>query len=610
MTDADLLARYVSSGSDEAFGQLVSRHTDRVYSTCLRILGDSHAARDATQAAFLVLVRRARQIPRDAALGWWLFWVARNCALGLKREGARRARREREAAMMRERESSRTPSWENVCPQIDSLLASLPRREQESVVLHYFYGKSQTEIAREAGCSQVMVSKRLAGALAKLRRKLSGRGLQMSAPVLVTLLGEHAVGLAPAGLAASVQAVCLGKAAAPSLALSTAEGTVKAMLWAKIKLAAAALAAAAAVGTGGTMAVRHFASTEAATQPPPRYRDKLDLLYYLDAEGRRHPVKTPQDWEKRREHILANMQLVMGKLPGEDRKVPLDVRVLKTSEGEGVTEKTITFAAEKGDRVQAYLHMPTKLKGLAPAMLWLHRQNYKGGQREALMAAELARRGYVVLAPDYPGYGTSEANGWTKVSRVYELGYASATMKGIWNHMRAVDLLTSLPEVDPGRIGVIGHGLGGHNALFLAAFDTRIKVIVSIAGFDSFSTGAPRGAWSGARYMPRIKTVYEMNAQKIPFDFPEVIGAIAPRHLFLSAPTAGGAFGFQGVPKCVRAARPVYELLGTSAAERILAMPPDDGRELPADVREAAGRFVDGVLKVSGARQTRSGDSR
>ena len=51
----------------------------------------------------------------------------------------------------------------------------------------------------------------------------------------------------------------------------------------------------------------------------------------------------------------------------------------------------------------------------------------------------------------------------------------SATMKGIVNHRRAVDLLASLPEVDPRRIGVIGHSLGGHNSLFVAAFDPRIK---------------------------------------------------------------------------------------------------------------------------------------
>ena len=64
--------------------------------------------------------------------------------------------------------------------------------------------------------------------------------------------------------------------------------------------------------------------------------------------------------------------------------------------------------------------------------------------------------------------------------------YESGTMKGIWNHIRAVDLLESLPEVDPDRIGVIGHSLGGHNALFVAAFDQRIRAVVSSCGFNAF----------------------------------------------------------------------------------------------------------------------------
>ena len=95
------------------------------------------------------------------------------------------------------------------------------------------------------------------------------------------------------------------------------------------------------------------------------------------------------------------------------------------------------------------------------------------------IGAELAERGYVVLAPDYPNFGEYEVD-------PYALGYVSASMKAIWNNMRAVDLLASLPEVDPRRIGVIGHSLGGHNAIFTALFDDRIRAVVSSCGFNAF----------------------------------------------------------------------------------------------------------------------------
>src|SRR5437763_374951 len=75
-----------------------------------------------------------------------------------------------------------------------------------------------------------------------------------------------------------------------------------------------------------------------------------------------------------------------------------------------------------------------------------------GGRKNLHYALELAERGYVTLAPDYPGYGGYKID-------VYAKGYASATMKGIVNHRRAVDLLQSLPEVDATRIGCVGHSL-------------------------------------------------------------------------------------------------------------------------------------------------------
>ena len=56
-------------------------------------------------------------------------------------------------------------------------------------------------------------------------------------------------------------------------------------------------------------------------------------------------------------------------------------------------------------------------------------------------------------------------------------------MKGIWNHMRCVDLLVSRDDVDAEKIGTIGHSLGGHNAIFLGVFDRRVKVVVSSCGW-------------------------------------------------------------------------------------------------------------------------------
>jgi dienelactone hydrolase len=291
------------------------------------------------------------------------------------------------------------------------------------------------------------------------------------------------------------------------------------------------------------------------------------------------------------------MQLVMGPLPQESRRVPLDLTVLEEAELPKAMRRKITYAAEKDDRVPACLFVPKGLKRKAPAMLCLHQTTGigkgepagVGGDPNLHYALDLAERGYVTLAPDYPNFGDYRLD-------VYARGYASATMKGIWNHMRAIDLLQSLPEVDPERIGCIGHSLGGHNTLFLAALDTRVKVAVTSCGFNSFLKyyGGDLAGWSHTGYMPRIASVYGKDARKMPFDFTEVLAAIAPRAVFVNAPTKDDNFELSGVEDCLRAARPVYELLG--AGGRLAAVHPACGHGFPPEARQAAYDFIDKAL--------------
>ncbi|MCE9532367.1 MAG: hypothetical protein K8T89_14790, partial [Planctomycetes bacterium] len=80
-----------------------------------------------------------------------------------------------------------------------------------------------------------------------------------------------------------------------------------------------------------------IAKSEAEPAKPPFYADKTNLLQVLDADSKPMSIKTAADWSKRREHILANMQQVMGPLPPDSNKVPLDLKV----EGEEVLAKVI-----------------------------------------------------------------------------------------------------------------------------------------------------------------------------------------------------------------------------------------------------------------------------
>jgi dienelactone hydrolase len=363
----------------------------------------------------------------------------------------------------------------------------------------------------------------------------------------------------------------------------------------------------AVLGVGLATAISPILSGGSGADPvsgqAPGYTDHTQLLTVSDARGRLVPVASAADWDVRRAHILAHFQDVAGSLPGGERRVPLDVQVTSETRDLGVVRRKISFAAEPGDRVPAWLLVPER-SGRAgvklPAVLCLH-QTIKigkdepaglGANQELAYARELAARGFVALAPDYPNFGEYHVN-------VYDMGYASATMKAIWNNLRAIDLLASLPDVDSTKIGVIGHSLGGHNAIFTTLFDSRIKAVVSSCGFNAFShyyKGNIAG-WSHEGYMPRLKARYGLDLRQVPFDFPELVGALAPRAFFTSSPLRDANFDVDGVRICIAAARPVYELLGVP--DRLTAAYPDVQHAFPKFMREQAYQFLDRALQVA-----------
>lgn len=342
------------------------------------------------------------------------------------------------------------------------------------------------------------------------------------------------------------------------------------------------------------------AAVTIAADPIPRYTEHQDLSYYLDAAGGRHPIKTTADWEIRRKQVLANMQSVMGPLPDRTKLAPLDVREIDEVKVGDIVREKIEYTTEPGHRLRAFLFLPSAPAGKKlPAVLCLH-QTVKIGKEEPAglggnpnlhYALHLAQRGYVTLAPDYPSFGEREYDFDAKY------GYVSGSMKAIWDNMRAIDLLQSVPVVDPERIGCIGHSLGGHNTMFTAAFDTRIKALVSNCGFTRFHKyyNGKLAGWTSARYMPRIASVHENNPDKVPFDFTEIVASFAPRPFLASSPVRDSNFEVSGVRDVIAAAKPIYALYGKP--DNLQANYPESEHDFPADARDVAYAFFDKHLK-------------
>ena len=340
------------------------------------------------------------------------------------------------------------------------------------------------------------------------------------------------------------------------------------------------------------------------TGPGPHQR----LNFYADEVGIERTILTTADWEIRRKQIIAGFEQAAGALPSRNQLPELDIQFREQMETDRYVRYTIDFASEAGDRTPAYLYIP---KGVAPGerrpgVVALHPTSSIGkgvvdGQSERANRAygkELAERGYVVIAPDYLSFG--DYKDYDFASDRYKTG----TMKGIWNHMRCVDLLVSRDDVDPDRIGNIGHSLGGHNAIFHAVFDERVKVIVTSCGwtpFHDYYEGKIKG-WTSDRYMPSLRDEYDLDPGKVPFDFYGLVGALAPRAFFSNSPLHDANFDYRGVEKAAVQVRRIYELYGMPNRMRIAY--PDVEHDFPPEVREESYLFIDQWLG-SGAFQDR-----
>lgn len=333
----------------------------------------------------------------------------------------------------------------------------------------------------------------------------------------------------------------------------------------------------------------------------------LILTIVAESKANEPTTATPEKWQARRAEILKGMETVMGPFPSNKQRVDLDVRIEEEADEGNYVRRLISFQSERDCRTPAYLCIPKAVlntKQKVPAVLCLHptdnRVGHKvvvglGGRAGRQYAAELADRGFVTLAPAYPHL----ANYWPNLGK---LGYVSGTMKAIWDNTRGLDLLSSMPEVDDADgFGAIGHSLGGHNAIFTAVFDDRISVVVSSCGFDSFADyydGAERNwyfgkGWCQIRYMPRMSD-YRGKLNTIPFDFPNLLAALAPRKVFVNAPLHDSNFRWKSVAKCADYARSIYE--AHDATANLIVRHPDCGHDFPKALREEAYEAIGSVL--------------
>ena len=301
----------------------------------------------------------------------------------------------------------------------------------------------------------------------------------------------------------------------------------------------------------------------------------------------------------------------LGRFP---ERVPLRLTIGSRFNEGAYTRALVSYDIEAGERISAWLLIPqgTPPPDGRPAILAIHQHdnNYDLGKAEPAGLAgnamyaygqELCQRGYVVLCPELLCFedrrqarGVRHANGVLDDAGYERFEFTKRLLSGsclqtkyIHDLTCAVDVLTTLPGVNRGRLGVIGHSLGGLEALWLTWYDARITAAVSSCGFGLLRTLMRDGINHGfATYVPGILEVCDLDA---------LVGVLAPRAFLLTAGETDPLFPIDGVRSLVEKAQHTYTQEGVP--ERFQAILFPAGHSFPDDVKAAAYGFLDHWLK-------------
>ena len=184
----------------------------------------------------------------------------------------------------------------------------------------------------------------------------------------------------------------------------------------------------------------------------------------------------------------------------------LKLTELESIDKESYVQKLIEYNVENNERVKSYLLIPKEIKK-APGILAIHQHhgNWNVGKSEVVgltnddmysYGVDLVKRGYVVIAPDIICFEDRKGDGKFDVDREsrskferfkfceYLLHGTTLQTKTLHDLSVAIDVLMTLEYVDHDNIGVIGHSLGGQEAIMMEWYDKRIKVGASSCGLS------------------------------------------------------------------------------------------------------------------------------
>ncbi len=287
-------------------------------------------------------------------------------------------------------------------------------------------------------------------------------------------------------------------------------------------------------------------------------------------------------------------------LGGFPERCPLNARLIRREEEKDRIVEWVSYETEPGEVVPAAVLIPKRRTPPLPAIICHHQHagqfdlgksevlGWKGNPQQAY-AAELCARGYVTLAPDTIGFEERAhpriPGGQYEHFLAEEYLLKGLTLQGklIWDVMRAADYLQGRPEVDAGRIGMVGHSMGAAETWFSMSLEPRIKVgAASCATTTYVAIMGAEALHNPGFYVPGVLKWG---------DIPEIVSLIAPRPLLILNGAQDLRFPLAGAREVVARAGMVYRRLGKPEALELFVSP--KGHEFTDEMRQRAYHWFD-----------------
>lgn len=306
-------------------------------------------------------------------------------------------------------------------------------------------------------------------------------------------------------------------------------------------------------------------------------------------------------WRTARTELEATVAALLGPAPKE--RVELQTKTVDEVSYPGYVRKRVNYFVDEWERVSAWMFVPER-KDEVPGIVCCHDMVSQGKDETAGMdgdpllafAQHYAELGFVTVVPDCISMGDRVSSGlppFETKGYYKENPKGSAVGKMLNDHRYAVDVLCELKRVDPARIGVVGHGLGALNALFLAAFDERVQTCVASCGFTRFATDKNPERWaqdSGFVFFPQLREA--IKSKEFPFDWEHIMALAAPSPTLVMAGLNDPEFpNGKSCEKAVQLASSVYRILGASEALNLYTH--NDGHRMTHEALEIADEWFE-----------------